>query len=168
LLAKLRSGEIDAVLAARSASFDPRGLIVESLFRDRLVVVASPNHALACAGVVTLGEIASAKWILPWENAVSRTLFDNQFVKRGIEPPSPLIQTGDLLVMRPLLARGDMLAFTSSSLVRFEIDAGLLVEIDVDMDELIREIVLLRRERAHLPTAALLLIEEIKKVVAHH
>ena len=166
LLAKLRSGEIDAVLAAPSASFDPRGLIVESLFLDRLIVVASRDHPLASAREVTLHQIASAKWILPWENAVSRVLFDDQFAKQGVEPPSPLIQTGDLLVMRPLLARGDMLAFTSASLVRYEIDMGALVEIDVQMDELIREVVLLRRERAQLPASALLLVDELKKVMA--
>jgi len=166
LLAKLRSGEIDAVLAARSASFDPRGLTVEPLSRDRLVVVASRDHALASAKAVPLSGIASAKWILPWENAVSRMLFDRQFAKRSVAPPNPLIQTGDLLVMRPLLARGDMLAFTSWSLVRFEIDAGLLVEIDVDMDELHRDIVLVQREGAHLPASALSLIGELKAAAA--
>jgi LysR family transcriptional regulator of gallate degradation len=168
LLAKLRSGEIDAVLSAHGPSFDPRGLISEPISRDRLIVVSSRTHVLAGAGMADLRTLAAAKWILPWENAVSRALFDSQFDQRGIEPPVPVVETGDLLVMRPLLARGDMLAFTSWSLVRFEIDAGLLVEIDTAMDELAREIVLLRREGADLPASALALIDELMKAAAAH
>lgn len=166
LLAQLRSGEIDALLSARAANFDPRGLIVESLFKDRLVVVASRDHPLAGASSVSLNEIAPRNWIMPWENAIARILFEEQFAKRGLNLPKATVQTGDLLVMRPLLARADLLAFTSSSLVRFEIDSGALVELPVDMDELTREIVLLSREGASLPASTCAFIEELRKASA--
>jgi LysR family transcriptional regulator of gallate degradation len=164
LLAQLRAGEIDAVLSVLSASFDPRDLVVEPLFADRLGVIAGRTHPLACASRAALRDIAAANWILPSDNAVSRALFDDQFVKRAIDPPRPTVQTGDLLIMRPLLARGDMLAFTSLSLVQFEIDAGLLVQIEADMDDVGREVVLLRREAAHLPASTLSLLAEIRAV----
>ncbi|HUO22916.1 MAG TPA: LysR family transcriptional regulator [Caulobacteraceae bacterium] len=166
LLAQLRSGQIDAVLAARSAHFDPRGLISEPVFSDRLAVFAAPGHPLAGKARVSLRELASAKWILPLTNAVSRSLFDQQFRKRGLRPPTPLVQTGDLLIIRPLLARGDMLAFTSLSLVQTELDAGMVARIDVEMDELGRNIVLLQREAAHLPASAHRLMQAIRTVAA--
>ncbi|MEX1045527.1 MAG: LysR family transcriptional regulator [Chthoniobacterales bacterium] len=106
----LRSSEVYAVVLAGRAEAGlvaypavRRGLVVEELWRDRLVLVCSPSHRLARRARVSLTELAGEKFIafaadLPTRKALDRALrgagvvmrpereFDNiETVKRTVE-----------------------------------------------------------------------------------
>jgi len=99
--AAVLSGQADAGLVAYPGP--RRGLSVEVLWRDRLVLVCSPAHRLARRARVPLGELAGEKFIafaadLPTRKALDRALraagvavraereFDNiETVKRAVE-----------------------------------------------------------------------------------
>jgi DNA-binding transcriptional LysR family regulator len=106
----LRSSEVyAAVLAGRAEAglvaypAARRGLVVEELWRDRLVLVCSPSHRLARRSRVPLTELAGEKFIafaadLPTRKALDRAMrgagvvmrpereFDNiETVKRTVE-----------------------------------------------------------------------------------
>ncbi|WP_250518413.1 LysR family transcriptional regulator [Caballeronia sp. ATUFL_M1_KS5A] len=162
LISQLRSGEIDAVLSVPGPGFEPAGLLVEPLFRDELVVVASPTHPLAGRRGLTLAEIATWKCILPRRHSVSRTMFERACDDEGIKPPKAAVETADLLLMRLLLADREMLALTSLSYVQYELTAGILSRIDVRMTPIERDVALLRRDAMTLSPAATSLIDEIR------
>jgi LysR family transcriptional regulator of gallate degradation len=166
LISQLRSGEIDAVLSVPGAGFEPAGLLVEPLFRDELVVVVSPAHPLAGRRGLTLGDIAASKWILPRRNSVSRALFEHACEAQRIKAPKAAVETADLLLMRLLLSTGEMLALTSLSYVQYELGAGIISRLDVQMTPIERDVVLLRRDAMALSPAAMSLIDEIRATTA--
>lgn len=163
LISRLRAGEIDIVLTVPGRDFDAKGLVAELLFADRLIMVAAADHRLATRAGLLLAEIADEPWILPAAHSVSRDLFERQFLRLGLKPPQPAVQTADLALIRRLLAENGMLAFTSHQLVAAEIGSGTMVCLDVQADRIAREVVMLRREGAMLSPAARTLIEAIGK-----
>jgi LysR family transcriptional regulator of gallate degradation len=50
-------------------------------------------------------------------------------LRHGLPPPQPLVETGDLALVRGLLLQGDMVTALSAHQLRHEIDAGWLREL---------------------------------------
>ncbi|WP_233713201.1 LysR family transcriptional regulator [Amaricoccus solimangrovi] len=162
LVARLRSGEIDAVVTVPGPGFEPKGLVVEPLLRDEMAVLGCAGHPLASAGPLTLREVSALRWILPWRSSMNRALFEARFIEEKLPPPRPAVQAADLSMIRGLLAASDMVAFISLRLFQFEIDAGLLAPLDLGRLSIEREVALVRREGASLSLAAEALIAEIR------
>lgn len=166
LISQLRCGELDAVLSVPDSGFEPAGLLVEPLFSDELVVVGSPAHPLAGLHGVTLDDLVAANWILPRRDSVSRRLFEQAWEQRGMSPPRAAIETADLLLMRLLLSQGDMLALTSLSYVRYELNARQLVRLDLDLPPIRRDVVLLQRDAMRLSPPAACFVDEVRRATA--
>ena len=163
LIARLRADEIDAVLTVPGSGFDPKGLIVEPLLTDELIVAAAADHPLARRRALSLHDLAQHRWILPGRHSVSRTAFEGQFTANGLPPPAPEVQTADLTLIRQLLLnKRDMLALTSRVLVEYEIRSGVIAQLDLAMTPIRREVVMLRRDGALHPPATTIMIEQIR------
>lgn len=163
LIARLRSGEIDVVLTVPAGHFDPKGLVLEPLCLDELVVIASASHPLARAAGLSLGDVAGQRWVMPAPHSVSRVAFDRQLSALGLGELRPVVQTADLALIRQLLLdRSDMLALASRALVQHELRTGVIVALDLAMDPIERCVLMLQREGAVLSPAVAALIRHLR------
>lgn len=162
LVAGLRDdGDIDFIVGALRAEERNAGLITESLFEDRLGIIARLGHPLAGAPV-SLRDLLPQRWILPRPGAPGRRLIDQSFRELAIEPPVPSVETGDLAVLRGLLKNSDMLTAISPHQLHHEIASGDLVELPVALGKTVRQIGITLREGAMLSPAALVVLDEIR------
>lgn len=161
LVAGLRDGDIDFIVGALRVGERNAGLITESLFEDRLGIIARAGHPLAGAPA-SLKDLLPQRWILPRPGAPGRRLIDQSFRELAIEPPIPSVETGDLAVLRGLLKNSDMLTAISPHQLHYEIISGDLVELPVALGKTVRRIGITSREGAMLSPAALAVIDEIR------
>lgn len=126
MLAGLRRGEIDFMLGALRDPLPIEDVVQERLFDDSLFVVARPDHPLGGAGPVSVAMLADWSWIVPREGTPTRAQFDAAFRREGLPAPTGVLECGSILLMRELLARGDMLGCISARQAEAEIRHGLL------------------------------------------
>lgn len=161
LVVGLRDGDVDFIVGALRFDVKSAGLATESLLEDRLGIIVRAGHPLL-GETVRLKDLLDQRWILPRPGAPGRRLIDLSFREHGIEPPVPSVETGDLAVLRGLLKNSDMLTAISPHQLHYEIAAGDLVELRVELGKTVRQIGITQREGALLSPAALAVLDEIR------
>lgn len=165
LTAGLLSGRVDFIVGAlRSGAgdaFEDRVLI-----EDRVALLARRGHPLAGRRRVTDGDLAGYPWVLSRAGTPLRESLEAFFRGRGVAPPQPAVETGDLALLRGLLVDSDMLTVLSAHQLHHEIATGQLAVLPYDMAGLERRIGLITRRGAHLSPGANALLDEIDTCAA--
>lgn len=162
LLAALRSGEVDVILGAMRQTDEVKGLIQEHLFDNRIVVVARAGHPLASAAQIDFQALRQSPWVLPQRQSPTRELMESFFAEQGEAMPLPVVETGDLALVRGLLLRSDMLAAVSAHQLQYELEAGTLVVIDFGLRTTQRKIGIIQRSSALPAPCTLALLDEVR------
>jgi LysR family transcriptional regulator of gallate degradation len=162
---ELRSGDVDFIFGALRSSDYGSDLFGEVLLREELVVLVRCNHPWVGQGIC-LDKMKSAKWILPRSASPARELLNSFFMHRGVDAPSPVVETGDLAILRGLLLNSDMLAAVSAHQLQYEIDSGELVRLPLSLERTTRPIGLIYRTAALQSPASRALVDKIREVVA--
>ncbi|CUH81367.1 LysR family transcriptional regulator [Tropicibacter naphthalenivorans] len=134
LLGRLRRGEIDVLVGAMRDPLPIGDVVQERLFDDGLAVLARPGHPLGRAGSVPMDVLLRHPWVVPGRGTPSRAQFDALFQGAEAAVPASLMECGSILLMREVLRRSDMLGCISRHQAQAEIDAGLLVRLNVEVD----------------------------------
>jgi LysR family transcriptional regulator of gallate degradation len=166
LAASLRSGDVDFILGALRGPDGTKELDQQSLFEDRLSIIARAGHPLASTRPIDFDTLRRARWVLSRHGSPSRELFEMFFSDARQPPPIPAVETGDLAVLRGLLLESDMLTAISAHQLRYEIRDGSLVVLDFPLEPTRRQIGLSQRLGALPSPGALALMAEIRNVVA--
>jgi LysR family transcriptional regulator of gallate degradation len=161
LTASLLSGRIDLILGALRQDA-AQGLVTEPLFEDRTALIASTAHPLAARARLTLRDIESYPWVLSRAGSPLREALDAFFTRRGRPLPEPLVETGDLALLRGLLLRGEMITALSAHQLQYEIDQGSLTELNLPMPGMQRVIGITTRAGARLSPGADALLAELR------
>jgi len=162
LTAGLLSGRIDFILGALRPH-PSQGLATEVLFADRIALIARASHPLAGRKRLKLEHLAPYPWVLSRAASPSRQALDGVFASRGLALPQPLVETGDLALVRGLLLQGDMVTALSAHQLRHEIDAGWLRELDLPLRDTTRSIGITTRAGARLSPGADALIAALRQ-----
>ncbi|MBF0325914.1 LysR family transcriptional regulator [Magnetospirillum moscoviense] len=162
LVSGLRTGDIDLIFGALRSEALCRGLLTESLFEDRIGIVARAGHPLADRPMIALESLLNEQWILPRPDAPGRRLIDDSFAELGLTPPEASVETGDLAIVRQLLGSSDMLTAMSPRQLQVEIESGVLVELQVPLGQTTRQIGLTLRDGALLPPIAQAILDGIR------
>jgi len=162
LMADLRCGDIDFILGALQSSTQSEELVRESLFSDRMAVIARAGHPLAGRGALNASELADALWILPGNRVPTRNVAVAALRSLGLKQPRAAVESSDLSIIRGLLIQSDMITVASRHLFHYELTAGSLVTLPVSLPDPVRSIGILRRSHDHLSPGAKLLINEIR------
>ena len=113
LLQLLLSGEIDLLLGRlpRQAGASPsiRGLAQRVLYEGSLSVVAARDHPLAGRRSVPMDELLKWPWILPGMTSTTRVALDDAFLRRGLEPPLPVVESPSFFYSLSVVAHTTML-----------------------------------------------------------
>ena len=162
LVAGLRAGDIDFILGALRANDASSGLKNERLMSEDMVLLARSDHPLARTRDLAISELRDVQWILPRTNAPARALFEAQFKRIKLKPPTPTVETADLAVIRGLLFNSDMVAALSAQQLHYECESGQLVVLDVMLHNTSRDIGLIVRAAGTPSPAARELIDAIR------
>ncbi len=119
LLQRLLHGEIDLLLGRlpRHAAGTPAisGLAQRVLYDGSLSVVAARNHALAGRRSVPLAELLNWPWILPGTQSTTRVALADAFLRRGLTPPTPVVEAPSFFYSLSVVAHTDMLTCCAHS-----------------------------------------------------
>lgn len=161
LTAGLLAGRIDFILGA-VRPLASQGLATERLFQDRISLIVRAAHPLAARKRVTAADLEPYPWVLSRAASPSRQALDGVFASRGLPLPQPLVETGDLALVRGMLLQGDMVTALSAHQLRHEIDAGWLRELGLPLPDTARSIGITTRVGARLSPGADALIAALR------
>ena len=96
LLHALLQGEVDAVLTRRTGPHDATApaLHATPVTSMRTAIACGRDHPLARRRDPPLAELARADWVLPGADTNARAALDALFLRAGLAPPVPRIESG--------------------------------------------------------------------------
>jgi LysR family transcriptional regulator, regulator for genes of the gallate degradation pathway len=165
LVGQLLSGRVDFIVGALRPTPGSQ-LVTESLFVDRMALLAGARHPLAKRRRVAVQDLAAYPWVLSRAGTPLRDALEAYFASEGCPMPQPAVETGDLALVRGLLVHGDMVAPLSEHQMRYEVDTGSLVVLPLPMKGLQREIGITTRTGAQLPPGAIAVLNEVRRLSA--
>jgi DNA-binding transcriptional LysR family regulator len=130
---ELRERRVDLIVGRISRSFADDAIDVESLFDDKLFVVASAKSRWAQRRTIAPAELVGEAWILSPANNLVRLLFVEAFRSLGLEPPTAKVTSNSINVRMHLLASGRFLTFIAESLLRHNAKRWSLKALPVDL-----------------------------------
>ncbi|WP_243042276.1 LysR family transcriptional regulator [Dyella sedimenti] len=146
LLVALRHGDIDLLIGGAMREPAPANDVEqESLFDDELFIVGNSAHPLRRRKRVTIQDLLAYPWAVPALGVPMRHNWETLFRSHGVEPPTPRIECGSVLVTRGLMLKGEWLTLMSLDQFLFERQAGALAEIPIEGGVLRRRIAMIRR-----------------------
>jgi DNA-binding transcriptional LysR family regulator len=129
---ELRERKVDLLLGRISPSLVDDDVDVETLFEDRLFVVAGARNPWSRRQRVDLAELMSERWLLLPANNVLSSLIAEAFEARGLAPPRECV-SADVHTRLHLLTTGRFLTFLPGSLLQFVAKRWSLKALPVDM-----------------------------------
>ncbi len=164
LATELRTGDVDFVFGALRPGAYASDLTGEALLMEDMVVLARRGHPLD-SQVVPHDELGAARWVLPRAGSPARQMLDECFNRYGIAPPRPVVESGDMAIIRGLLLRSDMLAAVSAHQLEQEIASGELCILPLELNQTTRAIGLTYRNGCLHSPVALALMNMIRRVI---
>jgi LysR family transcriptional regulator of gallate degradation len=162
LLAALRCGDIDFIVAALDRDEPDSSLTREALIENRLSIVLRAGHPLTQIENPSWSDFSGYDWVLPNKLSPTRRLFEDALAEHGCELPSQAVETGSLLITRGLLEDTDMLTVLSAHQIHYEQRLELLTTIDLPIFKKARPIGIIRRAQGSMLPASEVLLEEIR------
>jgi len=166
LALELRAGDLDFVFGALRDSDYATDLQGETLLCEEMVVLVRQGHPLL-ATACTMTDLNNARWVLPRASTPARQLLDAHFQNIGLPSPEPLVETGDMAIIRGMLMHSDMLAVVSAHQLEYEIASGELQALPLALEDTARPIGLICRTHSLPSPAAEALMTEIRKLIQH-
>ncbi|MEO4015851.1 LysR family transcriptional regulator [Pseudomonas rossensis] len=164
LATELRAGDVDFIFGALRSAAYASDLVGESLLTEEMVVLARRGHPLY-AKTDLHDELSGAQWVLPRAGSPARQMLDDCFTGFGIATPRPVVESGDMAIIRGLLLRSDMLAAVSAHQLEQEIASGELCILPLVLKQTTRAIGLTYRNGCLHSPVAQALMDMIRRVI---
>lgn len=164
LATELRAGDLDFIFGALRPAQYASDLQGEPLLTEKLVLLARKDHPLLAAPIHR-DDLQRARWVLPRAGSPARKLLDACFAASGLASPQPVVESGDLAIIRGLLVRTNMLAAVSMHQLEHEIVSGELGVLDYSLERTTRAIGLTYRSACLHAPAARALMATIREVI---
>jgi DNA-binding transcriptional LysR family regulator len=153
---ELRERSVDLALARLTRPLAADDLDTETLFDDKLFVVAGAQHPLARRRKIALEELAAQPWIAIPPDNVAGSFAAEAFRASGLGLPRPTVVTFSQNLRYHLLASGHYLTTLAGSSLRFNAEYFSLKALPVDLAFPPRPVVVVTlRNRTLSPTARL-------------
>lgn len=171
LVAALRRGDLDFVVADIGHVTQSPDLVHESMFSDRSAIVARAEHPLAKKRVVAIADLFNYHWAVMADSSALEEALRRIAAERGRVFDGGTLRSNSALFMRSIVAKSDAIGLMSHDAIRPDILKGTAVELNVQDPKVRIELpthdfsVIYRRD-AVLSTAALALIAELQKEYA--
>ncbi|UUP16690.1 LysR family transcriptional regulator [Nitratireductor thuwali] len=134
LVGDLEDGRIDLIVGALRGAFPARSLVQEDLFTYCLAVVAGRGHPLLDRNGLSIADLADYPWVVAREGTPSREVFSQMAAHFPPDrPPRCTVEAGSLVAIRGLLLHSHHLALLSRHQIRYDMEAGFLRPLDVEL-----------------------------------
>jgi DNA-binding transcriptional LysR family regulator len=140
LLHGLRHGKLDLIIGALRIPAPIDDVVQETLFHDRLAVVARNGHPLIGKRALSVRDLAGYPWVIPKRGPPTREHFDALFRDAGLDVPKGLIEASSLVLIRGLLLGSDRLTLVSAHQIQHEERMGTLQRLPIDLEHTSRPI----------------------------
>lgn len=132
LLNALICGEIDLVVGTLHPA--PHAQVVQRpLLTDHLVAVVRAGHPLARQSGLAVGALEHAQWIVPFRRTSTHNTFEKAMLKAGLSTPQGAIEANSVATARAVLQQSDRVSILPRSQVAFDVAAGSLSILPVDL-----------------------------------
>lgn len=148
LINAVHSGDIDAIICARSNASRLEGLSVEDLVLDRMKLFVNVAHPLASEKEIDARRVLDFPIILPPGSSATRDALDNAFLEAAGRKPSGTVETSSYAVIKRLLLASQHISFRSVKEFREDFDAGVIKSLDLGFEFDDRAICILQRSSA--------------------
>jgi DNA-binding transcriptional LysR family regulator len=118
LMQALQQGEVDALLSSYPMQMPQAGAVelrYEKLFEVEFSVIAPPGHPLARARQVSWERLAQEPWVMPAKTSMARRVIEESFMRAGVVPPLPVIESTSPVTNVQLVAAGIGLSVTPAT-----------------------------------------------------
>lgn len=135
LLELLLVGEIDLLLgrlpnqSVRKGATN--GLMQRVLYQSGLAVVASNRHPLLARQRLTMQVLLAWPWVLPNTESTTRVALVDAFLRHGLTPPDPVVESPSFFYSLSLVAQSDLL--TCCAVSAAEMNQGHTAILPIDM-----------------------------------
>lgn len=152
LLDALLSGRLDGVIGRLPSDELPHGrrvadLDLRPLYSDDVLVVARPGHALLEQQPLTLQMLAEASWVLQRRDSSVRRALAEAFLRHGLTPPDPDVETTNYGQNLAVVARSDLLSIAPRRAAERSQSQGLVEILAFDLEiEPMQVSIITRRE----------------------
>jgi DNA-binding transcriptional LysR family regulator len=159
----------DVTLGLRYSHDPAPELSCETLFSERMVAAAAPEHDLVGTGSVTMNGLAGERWIA-FAHDPERPEASGAYVSRALDAAGvndeQILRIDSLTAQKRLVEAGFGIALLPDSSIQEELAAGSLAVLDVrDLDIAVPVMVVTRRT-GYLGAAARTLLEELRSTAA--
>lgn len=122
LFSALLAGEVDALVTIYTTEALAAGagnaLRYEKLADQDYAVIAPPAHPLARARRVPWSRLATERWVLAAKSALMRNVIEENFLREGLIPPKPVVESTSPVTNVKLVAAGLGLSAVPASSMR--------------------------------------------------
>lgn len=163
LIDMLQAGEIDLMLGrlpsktAAAQSFD--GLTQKRLYESKLAVVASKRHPLVGKKNLHLQELQAWPWVLPSMHSTTRMALVDIYLREGLPPPSPVVESPSFFFSLSLLAQTDLLTCCAHSAALHNAHQASILPISMDFES--SPVALIWRKNSEQANRAVALLEKV-------
>ncbi len=138
LLHQLMVGEIDLMLgqlprsAAGTRSIEQLGQRV--LYQGQLSVVASSAHSLAGRRRLHLADLLEWPWVLPGMESTTRVALGDAFLRQGLAPPIPAVESPSFFYSLSLVAHTQLLTCCAHSAALLSSHPTAILPVNIGLD----------------------------------
>lgn len=165
LLADLRAGKLDLVVAPMTNDDISPDLMEEELFYDKMVIVVRADHPLAGKKGLVLNDLLDYRWLVPPTGSFIRRQIDRELLHDPSVVPKLIDSVNSVNIMKSLMLMHDYLAVISAKSVCRELTDGILVSLMGTWTSIPRPFAIIRRTGDFPSPAPRLLILLLKQVV---
>ena len=164
LVASLRSGEIDLIIGAIRPKESAPHLKTETLFDDKLAILARSDHPLTVKNKLTHKALEKLQWILPPTGTPTRQLFDQYCAQHSLTIPPHAIETSSASMVRGLLLESDRVALLSEHQIHYDKKLGALTALAIDLQDTYRPIGITMLSHIRPSPATRLFLDNLRSV----
>jgi DNA-binding transcriptional LysR family regulator len=135
LLAALRERALDLVVARSILAEAEADLSAEVLFRDRIVVVASPTHPLAKRRKLGFRDLLDAWWTLGPPDSFLSQVMVKAFRAHDLPVPHTVVTTLSIQLRLDLMESGHFLTVYSGAMMRHPTRQGRIRTLPIDLND---------------------------------
>lgn len=166
LMEQLLLGQLDIVIGRLDTIPDMRGVAIETLYQDPVVLVAASGAPITLRRELDWHDLNAYPWILPPPGSSSRRRFDDVARQLGLSLPTDLVETSSFVVMLTLMRERDTVCLLPQRLARYCEAAGLVKVLPVPALHVGSPIGLVSVEDRHLRPSVVLFIDCLREATA--
>lgn len=125
LLPRLRGGELDLIVGRLEPGYAAPDLQAEPLYAEPMCLVAAMGSPAALVPRPTWERLAAEPWVVPPAWASSRVKLEQEFYRRGLNPPADLVETASYLMTITFLRQRRAVGFVARGVGRHFTREGL-------------------------------------------